>query len=475
MIPDETRYGEIPREMRQAGEWVVPRVDGLRYFEKPILAYWLTAAAIRLEGETPFSVRLPAFISAWLTAGLLFLLLRTFAGLSVAFIVVPVYLSSLGVFLLGEFALLDGPFSLFVAGAVIIFYLALQRDKPSRRGLLLFLAGILSGLAFLTKGLLGFAIPFLAVFAFLLWEGRILEILPWALIPLGSAFLTILPWSVMISEREPDFWSYFIRVEHFRRFFAHNAQHHQPFWFFLPVLLVALLPWTFLFPGILRRLIQRGGRDPLVRLALCWFFPPFLLLSASHGKLATYALPLLAPLSLLITLAMAGQVESNGEVASRMIDRATTVMIVFFTFLGIFTTILRPQWLEKNMPEPFLLNHAVKIDDQTILVSDRKLTPALCWYSKRRDVFLLDNAGEFDYGCQYPDSKDRCWSIGDLSRRLREGRDGSSLLLVVEEGLFNRCRRSLPTPQEIDHGPGIVMAWFQFSGEMTVSTSFEGR
>ena len=76
VIPDEARYCEIPREMLVSGDWVVPRLNGLRYFEKPVLGYWVTAASMALFGQNPFAARLPSAAATGLSALLLFLLVR---------------------------------------------------------------------------------------------------------------------------------------------------------------------------------------------------------------------------------------------------------------------------------------------------------------------------------------------------------------------------------------------------------------
>jgi len=107
MIPDEVRYAEIPREMIQSGNWVVPHLNGLRYFEKPVLGYWLVAGSMQLFGENAFAVRLPGALSAGLSALAIFLLLagsgRTRkTALSAAMI----YLTLFGVFLMGSYNIL---------------------------------------------------------------------------------------------------------------------------------------------------------------------------------------------------------------------------------------------------------------------------------------------------------------------------------------------------------------------------------
>ena len=112
-IPDETRYAEIPREMVKTGEWVVPRINGIRYFEKPVMGYWLTAASIKAFGENNFSVRLSTALSTGLVAILIFFLCSVCLGRQSPLpgLAALAYLTSLGVVVLGNVAVLDTPFA----------------------------------------------------------------------------------------------------------------------------------------------------------------------------------------------------------------------------------------------------------------------------------------------------------------------------------------------------------------------------
>lgn len=323
--PDEFRYGEIPREMRETGDWVVPRLNGLRYFEKPILGHWIHGGAMLLLGETPFALRFPSALATGVCALLLFWMLRRFAADPVAATIgAGAYLVSPLVFALGTLTILDNLLTVFLTSGMLCFFLATRAQTRLRRAGLLGLFGVFCGLAFLTKGFLAFAFPSLALFAFLVWERRWkwLLLCPW--LPLLCAFLVSLPWALLIHEREPDFWHYFFWVEHVGRFLnPRGGQHPEPFWFFVPVLAGSLFPLIFSLPAAVRGLKARGFEDPFLRFALCWLLVPFLFFSACRGKLIPYILPCLPPLMLLLGVGLA---RTLGKGPLRGLERGASVL-----------------------------------------------------------------------------------------------------------------------------------------------------
>jgi len=331
--PDELRYAEIPREMLVGGDWIVPRLDGLRYFEKPVLGYWLTAASMAVLGENRLAARLPEALSAGLTVLALFLLVRRFGGgIRPAAAAAGVLLTSGMFYALGCFNVLDMPLTMFLSVALVLFYCAWEAGDSRRKALFLALCGAALGCAFLTKGFLAFAVPASVVVPFMLWERRTGKLLRFAWVPALTAVMVALPWSVMIALREPDFWRQFFWQEHVRRFFSGHAQHAEPLWFFLPFLLAGALPWTLFAPAAATGLKNLLGartthgkklpndrqflegemlEQPLIRFAICWLLFPFLLFSLSSGKLGTYILPCFPPLALLIGVGLLGYFESG--------------------------------------------------------------------------------------------------------------------------------------------------------------------
>jgi len=275
VIPDESRYAEIAREMLETGDFVVPRLNGLRYFEKPVMGHWLNAASIKVFGENEFAVRFTSACSVGLSALMLFFLARRFAGSYFSGLVSSmIFLTCFEVFVVGVFSVLDSMFSFFITAAIICFYYAYSNSISDRLGpknIFLLCCGIFIGFAFLTKGFLAIVLPVIIMTPFLIWEKRWKDLFtaPW--IPLAAAVLVVLPWVVMIHLKEPDFWNYFFWEEHFKRFSTDNAQHKEPFFHYLLYFPAAAVPWTFLLPaaGFGFHKIKHG--NPIIKFAICWF------------------------------------------------------------------------------------------------------------------------------------------------------------------------------------------------------------
>ncbi|MDD5697806.1 MAG: phospholipid carrier-dependent glycosyltransferase [Victivallaceae bacterium] len=307
--PDEPRYAEIARELLIHNDWVVPKLDNLAYFEKPIMGHWLNALSLKVFGENSFAVRFSSGLLALFTALMLGGLVRRFTGRRPAFMTATIYLTMGLVFGVGTYAVLDTPFNFFLTGTLAAFFCAAERKKWgwSKTGWLI-LTGLFCGGAFLTKGFLAFAIPGSTILAFLIWERRWKSIfsLPW--IPLAVMLAVIAPWTILVHLRAPDFWHYFFWVEHIERFTGNEAsQHPEGWWFLLPWVIIGPLPWTFLLPQIIKGYGRRRReyfRQPLLRYAACWVIFPLLLCSASSGKLITYILPVFPGIAILLAFGL---------------------------------------------------------------------------------------------------------------------------------------------------------------------------
>ncbi len=517
IVPDECRYAEIPREMIAAGDWIVPRLDGLRYFEKPVLGYWLVAASMKAFGETAFAARLPSALAAGLSAlGVLLLgwRLRREAGVLAA----AILLTALESFGLGIYNVLDGPLSAFLTLAMTCFFLAYSESRPRRRAAWLAAFGAFCGFAFLTKGFLAFAVPVVAIVPFLAWERRWSDLLrlPW--IPAIVAAIIAAPWCVAIHLREPDYWHYFFWIEHIKRFTAERAQHANPFWFYIPVLLLGFLPWTALLPAAARGLRGRF-QDPLLRFALCWFAFPFLFFSAASGKIATYILPCYAPLALLTAAGLDSELLANrnrritlGALAVALVPFAAAVALVVNQLTGIpgiraflpgelgkwvllvsalslWATLAaaaalaaRPthkialfiagplvllvsahhvmpeQFIVKKAPGAFLVSQAAAVAPDTRLISDNDMVHAVCWFYKRSDVYLFDSKGELEYGLSYPDSARRFLDESNCVAMAREA--AARTVIITITNTYEDWTQRLPAPAAVASGGKPVMAEF---------------
>ncbi len=365
-VPDEARYGEIAREMIAGGNWVTPHLNGLRYFEKPVLGYWLHAASIMLFGENSFAVRFPSAMAVGGSTLLIFLLMtgigrpkngRSRNDAALAALVLLVCLEVAGV---GTFGVLDSLLAFFLTGVMVSFFVACESVAGSgRENGFLALAGFFCGLAFLVKGFLALAVPVLALVPFLCWQRRFRDIFRMAWLPLCVAVAVALPWAVMINNREPDYWQFFFWNEHVRRFLADNAQHKQSFWYYVMMAPAIFMPWTFVTPAALGGLQIAGGsrrpRTDLIRFCLCWLIMPFLFFSLSSGKLPTYLLPCFPPFAILLVLGLKDRLSrrrralfmlgAGGLAVFLVLLCSAVIYLQFFGYDGFYPYSRSGQWL----------------------------------------------------------------------------------------------------------------------------------
>jgi len=329
-VPDETRYAELSREMLTTGDWVVPRLLGLRYFEKPAAGYWINNLGQLLFGDSNFAVRFGSVLCTALSALLVFwLALRLWRSRPKALMAGTIYLSCLIVYGVGTFAVLDAMLTLWMTAAMLCFHGADQ--AATRRGKVVAwaLLGAACGMGVLTKGFLALALPVISVLPYALWKHAqargwrrgsftaIQELAGYGLIAVVAAIAVCAPWAIAVHLREPDYWRYFFWVEHIQRFAASNAQHDRPFWFFLPILALGALPWLGLLPSALMGGWTSRALRPERFYLLCWAAMPFLFFSIARGKLPTYILPCFAPLALLIADAAVDMVHEGRLTALR--------------------------------------------------------------------------------------------------------------------------------------------------------------
>ena len=311
MLPDEGRYTAVAWEMLH-GHLLVPTLYGLPYFHKPPLTYWVNAAALELFGAQEFAARAAPALGGWLMGVGLWWEVRNRQGPMSAQWALAV-LATMPFFFLGaQFANHD----MLVAGCITLSVVC-ARQAARRPHALGWVVGAWAAAAagVLAKGLIGIALPALAVFPVLLWR-RDWQAVLCLLHPAGwVVFAAIaLPWFVEMERRFPGFADYFIVEQHVRRYTTAAFNNPQPFWFFPATLALLALPWTlWVIPAVhatrgirpLAKGSSGGDLDRREALAdLWWLAAVVAFFSWPRSKLLVYVLPALPPLAALLSAAI---------------------------------------------------------------------------------------------------------------------------------------------------------------------------
>jgi 4-amino-4-deoxy-L-arabinose transferase-like glycosyltransferase len=301
--PDEGRYAEIPREMLASGDWAVPHLNGLPYVEKPPLQYWATAAAYAVFGVEVWVSRLWNLLLGIAGVVVVYATGRRLWGARAGEFAALILLSTPLYMLVGQLNLLDMGLTFFLSAALCACLLA-QRDgaAPGESRRFMLLCWVSVGLGFLQKGLVAFAVPFLAlvVYSLLQRDWRL-----WKRLHLGKGAVIVgllsLPWLVVLGLRDGAYAWFFLVHEHFTRFITTEHHRDEAWWFFLAVLVAGALPWTgIMLRSVFARLRHRTGAgfDPNFALAI-WAIVVLVFFSLSGSKLVPYIMPCVPPLALI--------------------------------------------------------------------------------------------------------------------------------------------------------------------------------
>jgi 4-amino-4-deoxy-L-arabinose transferase-like glycosyltransferase len=361
---------DAARGMVDSGDWVVPRYEGKPFFDKPVLVYWLMAAAMKGFGATPAAARIvPVLASvgvvlatAWLGT-LLFGRRSALAG-SVVLATTLAFLS------FARIAMSDVPLALWTTLAAALAVLAYRPAAPWWAVPLL---GTVAGLGFATKGPIALLVPGVAVLL-LLWENR-RQPVPCGAGPLAAgvaAFLVLgLGWFALVHQRlggEP--LAYFFFRENLERFAGEAYDVGRPSWFYLPAYIAEGLPWSPFLPLALWRLLRSSdaGEARRARFLALWTAAIVAVLSLSRGKIDYYLLPLYPALSLLV-----GRHLSAASWTT--VDRAWARVVLVGEAAALLLVVARPP----RVPAPWLPGPGARAALAALLVAGALALLGAAW------------------------------------------------------------------------------------------------
>jgi 4-amino-4-deoxy-L-arabinose transferase-like glycosyltransferase len=301
--PDEPRYASIGRAMASTGDWVTPRLWSVPWFEKPALLYWMTGAAFRLGLGPDLAPRLPvALLSVAFLILFWWILWREF-GCFTSWMATLILATSAGWCLYSESGVTDIPLSATYAAAMLLSMPWIAKRETR----LLPVAACLFGLAVLAKGPVALV---LAAPLALRWR----HLLDWFRPRVALAFLLVAaPWYLMCYQQNGQaFLNEFFWKHNIGRFTSAALQHSQPFWFYLPALIVLLLPWSPLLPLAFKASPSDDSRRRFLLLAAVW---PILFFSLAVNKLPGYILPAFPAIAALIAIGLSQARKAAGWLA----------------------------------------------------------------------------------------------------------------------------------------------------------------
>jgi len=297
--PSEARLIEIPRQMLASGDWLTPHVNGVPYFEKPPLFYWVQASMLHVFGMSEWAGRLANCLMVIATVLLTHATGRMLYSRAAGLLAALVLSTCLMGYALSRFVTLDVPLTLMVTFSIFWFIRALKTFERTERRLWYGNMYVASGLAVMSKGMLGLVLPALIIGSWVLVCRR------WDILSkarLGAGLLILLaitaPWHVLMAIEHPQFLNYYFVQEHFNRFVSDGHKRTMPWWFFIAVGAAGLLPWLCVLPSSLRRMWEK--RNETAWLLMLWAGLPLLFFSGSHSKLAPYIFPSFPPLAVMM-------------------------------------------------------------------------------------------------------------------------------------------------------------------------------
>lgn len=330
---DEPRYAQVAREMLERRDWITPTLGGQPWLEKPPLYYWQAILAYKLFGASDWAARLPSAFDGTLLIFAVYLFLWRFTE-GVALDGALMVASYAGIIGYARAASTDMPLAATFAIGMLAWWA--WRQSGNRTYLVLFF--FLTALGMLAKGPVA---PFLAgtiivLYAVVARKPRLIVKTLW-LPGILLFFVVALPWYVAVQMRSPQFLREFILEQNLGRF-SHNLYHHvEPFWYYLPVAALALVPWTVFGVAAFNHSVsdwwstrERSGReathwetsDPagsFVLFAFSWLIVPVLFFSISQSKLPGYILPAIPAGGLLLALYLQRVQKNQTKPVSRIL------------------------------------------------------------------------------------------------------------------------------------------------------------
>lgn len=342
MVPDEGRYTEIPREMVESGDYLTPHLNHIKYFEKPPLFYWMTAASIKVFGLQEWGLRAGVALMSLLGCLMVYIAgLRLYDRRTGIFACLILATSALYCSM-ARFVITDMPLTVWMTLSLLLFILGTQEPLRAKKRYYFWGMYLFAALAVMTKGLIGAVLPGMVIFAWLCvtWEWKQLKTY---CIPTGILLFLLIaaPWHLLVQLKNPEFFRFYFIEQHFLRYFTDYAGRQQAAWFFPAVTLGGFFPWVCFLLAFLAQAIRRwryflhAQKNKQTIFFIVWAVVLFLFFGFSKSLLLSYALPLMPPLAFLMARCFSLQEQDPFRAVIRVGFWLVALLGVVMGLLGI--------------------------------------------------------------------------------------------------------------------------------------------
>lgn len=354
-IPDEGRYVGIAVEMARTGDVVVPRLNGVQYLYKPPLFYWINALSISVFDNIVWASRLVPMLLAWITIMATVWFGKTFFNRATG-IWAGVFLTTSCMWYVGSRSVnLDLAVASFIVLALYFYFAGLYEHNTRKQGVYAYVMYACVAGAVLTKGLVGLVLCGGVFFLHTVCTNGWKNLLKMRLITgIGLFLILVLPWHIFMYMANPEWFDFYIIREHFERFFTKVHGRYQPFWYFVPLLAVGLMPFgAFVVQPLLRFKTawqNRMGKQGVEFFILIWVWLIVLFFSVSSSKLPLYVLPVVPPICIVAAQFLQDALRGNHKVC---LSWSTGAYALFTIGVGLyaFVVVYMPNIIpEKDIP-----------------------------------------------------------------------------------------------------------------------------
>jgi 4-amino-4-deoxy-L-arabinose transferase-like glycosyltransferase len=277
--------------MAATNDYVMPRIDGMPYLDKPIVYFAAEAAAMEILGPTELAARLPAVLFTLATAFIVWWFAKRVWDEESALVAAIAFLTMPLVLAFARTVIFDSALTFFMVVAIVAFYL----EKPT-------LAWAAIGFGVITKGPVAIAVPLLIAIPFAIRQKKFRSLFSWW--GLVAFVVIIAPWVWAVSQVVPDFLHYVLVTETAQRLATKALKRTGPPWYFIPYVIGGALPWAIVAIANAKEL--RRKLDPATLYAILWILIPFIFFSISQSKRPQYILPVMPAIALLVARAVKG-------------------------------------------------------------------------------------------------------------------------------------------------------------------------